>query len=230
MSKPRISLLSCAVLTTTALAFAATGAAGADAAVKYKPTTANLKHFVLAQGDLPDGYTQEGGMVSRTPGGCVGIGADPASTRSYERKLRALGFRGCAATSFSKEVETQVDEELTMTATNQPGSEAILMRDRQAAARALPVLRRALLQSFTGAGAGVPVEAHSIPAPGLGSAAPRGIGLTFDLGTLGKIANSIYVWRRGTVVGWVMSSHVLGDFDDARTLELARKLDSRIAG
>ena len=40
----------------------------------------------------------------------------------------------------------------------------------------------------------------------------------------------MYVWRRGPVVGWVFSGHVLGDFDDARTLELARTLDSRIAG
>ena len=88
-----------------------------------------------------------------------------------------------------------------------------------------------MLKSLTAAaGAGVAVEAHSIPAPGLGSAAPRGIQLTFDIGDLGKVTNSAYLWRRGSVVGWVMSSHVLGDFDDARTLELARKVDSRIAG
>jgi len=230
MTKPHISPLACSVLAATALAFAGSGAARADAAVKHKPTAANLKHFVLAQGDLPDGYTRVGGTSSRSPGGCVDIEGGGAVTRSYERKLRALGFRGCASAAFSKEVETPISEDMTKSAANEPGSEAILMRDRQAAARALPVLRRTLLQSFTAAGAVVPVGAHSIPAPGLGSAAPRGIQLTFDLGELfGKVTNSIYLWRRGPVVGWVMSSHVLGDFDDARTLELARRLDSRIA-
>ena len=115
-----------------------------------------------------------------------------------------------------------------MTATNEPGSEAILMRDGRAAARAMPILRKTLLKSFT---AGAPVEAHSIPAPGLGSAAPRGMQLNFNLGeVLGKVTTSIYVWRRGPVVGWVVASHVLGDFDDARALALARKIDSRIAG
>lgn len=227
MTQTRISPLSCTVLAATALAFASVGAARADALVRYKPTAANLKHFVLAQGDLPDGYKRDGRTTSRSPGGCVSLEGDPAATRSYERKLRALGFRGCASASFSKEVETKIDAELTLTATNQPGSEAILMRDRQAAARALPVLRRTLLKSFT---AGAPVEAHSVPAPGLGSAAPRGIQLTFDLGELlGKVTTSIYVWRRGPVVGWVFAGHLLGDFDEARTLELARKLDSRIA-
>jgi len=219
------------VLAATALAFAGSGAARADAAATFKPTAANLKHFVLAPSDLPDGYTRDGGTSSRSPGGCTDLAGDPAAARSYERKLRAIGFRGCASAAFTKEVETQIDEEMTMTATNEPGSEAILMRDRQAAAKALPVLRRTLLKSFTAAGAGVPVEAHSIPAEGLGSAAPRGIQLTYDLGEiLGKLTTSIYVWRRGPVVAWVVSSHVLGDFDDARTLELARKLDSRIAG
>ncbi len=232
MTKTHISALSCTVLAAAALAFAGFGAAQADAAVKYKPTAANLKHFVLAQGDLPDGYKRTGWMDSRSPGGCVDLGGDPAVTRSYERKLRSLGYRGCASAAFSKEVETQIDEDVTMTATNQPGSEAILMRDPRAAARAMPVLRKTLLKSFTasGAGAGAAVEAHSIPAGGLGSAAPRGIQMSLDLGPLGKVTNSIYVWRRGAVVGWVSSSHVLGDFDDARTLALARKLDSRIAG
>ena len=228
MTKPHLSLLSCTALAATALAFAAGGAARADAAVKYRPTAANLKHFVLAQGDLPEGYQPDGRMASRSPGGCVSLEADPAASRSYERRLRALGFRGCAGASFSKEVETEISEELTKSATNQPASEAILMRDPLAAAKALPVLRKTLLKTFTAA---APGEAHSLPASGLGSHAPRGIQLTYDLGEFfGKVTNSIYVWRRGAVVGWVMSSHVLGDFDDAGTLELARKLDSRIAG
>ena len=203
----------------------------AEAMVKYKPTAANLKHFVLAQGDLPDGYKRDGWTSSRSPGGCADIEGDPAAARSYERKLRALGFRGCASAAFTKEVETPIDEDMTMTASNEPGSEAILMRDRRAAAKALPVLRRTLLKSFTAAGAVIPVAAHSIPAEGLGSAAPRGMQLTYDLGELlGKFTTSVYVWRRGPVVAWVVSSHILADFDDARTLELARKLDSRIAG
>ena len=229
MTRARISPLSCTALAAAALAFAGLGAARAEAVVRYKPTAANLKHFVLAKSDLPAGYKSLGWMDSRSPGGCVEVEGDPAATRAYERKLRALGFRGCASASARKEVHTQIDEETTLDAHNQPVSEAILMRDRQAASRALPVLRRTLLKSFT-AGGGGPVEAHSIPAPGLGSEAPRGIQLTHDFGPLfGKVTSSIYVWRRGPVLGWVFSGHLLGDFDDARTLELARKLDSRIA-
>ena len=228
MTKPRISPLSCTALAAAALAFASVGAARADAVIKYKPTAANLKHFVVTQGDLPDGYKREGGTSSRSPGGCVDLGGNSAVSRSYERKLRALGFRGCASASFSKKISTQTDDGVTTEITNEPGSEAILMRDRQAAAKALPVLRRTLRQQFTGGGA---FAAHSIPAPGLGSEAPRGIQVNYELGELfGKLTASYYVWRRGPVVGWVGSGHVAGEFDDALTLALARKLDSRIAG
>lgn len=41
--------------------------------------------------------------------------------------------------------------------------------------------------------------------------------------------SSIYIWRRGPIVGWVFSSDILGDFDQQRTLQLARTLDARIA-
>jgi hypothetical protein len=227
MTKPHISPLSCTAVAAAALAFASFGATRADAMVKYKPTAGNLKHFVVGQADLPDGYKPEGRMSSRSPGGCVEIAGDPAATRSYEGKLRALGFRGCASASFSKKVSSQTDDGLTIDITNEPGSEAILMRDRQAAAKALPVLRRTLLKAFTAGGA---VQAHSIPAPGLGSEAPRGMQLTYSLGELfPQLTTSFYVWRRGPVVGWVGAGHIEGEFDDARTLELARKLDSRIA-
>jgi hypothetical protein len=158
----------------------------------------------------------------------VDLGGDRAATRSYDRTLRALGFRGCAGASFSKKIHTQqLAEDVTMDITNEPGSEAILMRDRQGAAKALPVLRRMLLQSFTAGGLG---QAHSIPAPGLGAQAPRGIQVTYNLGEpFGTLTGSFYLWRRGPVVGWVGSGHVEGEFDEARTLELARRLDSRIA-
>lgn len=223
MSKPHICPVSCVLLAAAALAFlAGCGAARADKAAKFEPTAANLKRFVLAQGDLPDGYKRDRSMVSRSPGGCGELGADPAAARSYERKLRALGFRRCATASFSKEVHTQSDE---MQLTGEYGSEAILMRDRHAAAKALPVVRRTLLTTLTRGGA----EAHSIPARGLGSEAPRGVQLTYDLGRLGKVTSSIYVWRRGPVVAWVLAGHVPDDPAGARTLELARKIDSRIA-
>ena len=221
MSTPHLSPLSCTVLAMAALAFSSCGAARADEAAKFKPTAANLKHFVLAQGDLPDGYKRDDAMVSRSPGGCGELGADRAATRSYKRKLRALGFRRCASASFSKEVHTQSDE-----LTGEYGSEAILMRDRQAAAKALPVVRSTLLKTITM----VDGEAHSIPAPGLGSEAARGIQLTYDLAVVGKLTTSIYVWRRGPVVGWVIAGHLPDDPTGARTLELARKIDSRISG
>jgi len=126
----------------------------------------------------------------------------------------------------SQKVETVVDEDLSTEATNQPASEAILVRDARAAAQALPVLRRTLLASFTSGGLG---EAHSIPAPRLGDQAPRGLQHTYDFGPLGRFESSIYIWRRRPIVGWVFSSDILGDFDQQRTLPLARTLDARIA-
>ena len=77
--------------------------------------------------------------------------------------------------------------------------------------------------------AGGDIETHSIPAHGLGSEAPRGILLTYDLERFGKVTTSIYVWRRGPVVAWVIAGHPPDDTDGARTLELARNIDSRIA-
>ena len=90
-----------------------------------------------------------------------------------------------------------------MELTGEYGSEAILMRHRQAAAKALPIVRRTLLKTVTRGD----VEAHSIPAQGLGSEAPCGIGLTYDLEPFGKVTTFIYVWRRGPVVGWVIAGH-----------------------
>jgi len=226
MTNMHMSPRSCTVLAAAALAVAGFSVACADTAAKFKPTAANLKHFVLAQGDLPDGYKRDNWMVSRSPGGCGDLGGNPAATRSYKRTLRALGFRRCASASFSKEVRMPSDEELTMELTGEYGSEAILMRDRQAAAKALPVVRRTLVKTF----ARGDIEAHSIPAQGLGSEAPRGIQLTYELELFGKVTTSIYVWRRGPVVGWVISGHPPDDPHGVRTLELARKIDSRIAG
>ena len=93
MTKTHISPLSCTVLAAAALAFASFGAARADAAVKFKPTRANLQHFVLAQGDLPDGYKADGWMNSRSPGGCVELGAipPPLAPTSASSALSASG-------------------------------------------------------------------------------------------------------------------------------------------
>lgn len=203
MTNMHMSPRSYIVLAAAALAIAGFGAACADTAAKFKPTAANLKHFVLAQGDLPEGYKRDNLMVSRSPGGCGDLGGNAAATRSYKRTLRALGFRRCASASFSKENQTQSDQELPMELTGEYGSEAILMRDRQAAANALPVVRRTLLKTLVGGD----IETHSIPAPGLGSEAPRGILLTYDLERFGKVSTSIYVWRRGPLVAWVIAGH-----------------------
>lgn len=130
MTNTHISVLSCTVLAAAALVCVSSGAARADDAAKFKPTAANLKHFVLVQGDLPDGYKRDDRMVSRSPGGCGDLGRNPAATRAYKHTLRALGFRRCASASFSKEDQTQSDEELPMELTGEYASEAILMRQR----------------------------------------------------------------------------------------------------
>ena len=225
MTNTHISPLSCTMLAAAALALASCGAARADTAAKFKPTAANLKHFVLAQGDLPDGYKRDDFMVSRSPGGCVGHEGNSAAERSYKRTLRALGFRRCASAEFSKEDHTQSAEELTTELTGEYGSEAILMRDRRAAGKALPILRRMLLKSLTrlrhrGA-------LHPGPGPRIRSPArhpadlrPRALRKGHDHHLCLAARASRRLGHRGPPPD---------DPDGARTLELARKIDSRIA-
>lgn len=199
------------------------GKSGPSDGGTYAP--ADLKNFIIRESDLPDGYTTQESKVSGSPESCLSVEASATVSSALQQKLTALGFKGCAGGSFLKEVTTSVTKK------NRPAGLAILMRDEDGASEGLPVLRDALLKSFTSTGTASKFEPHSLPAPELGDEAPRGMTLTGTLGPELGVANFyIYAWRRGNVLVWVGSSDVIGDFDQSRTLELARKLDARGAG
>lgn len=228
---PRLRRHALALCLLAALAVA--GCGGGDGGGKSKPgpsgsrvyAPADLKNFIIRESDLPDGYTSQESKVSGSPESCLSVKASATVASALQQKLTALGFRGCAGGSFLKEVSTGV------TKRNRPAGLAILMRDENGASEGLPVLRDALLKSFSSTGTATRFVPHSLPAPELGDEAPRGMTLSGSLGpALGKANFYIYAWRRANVLVWVGSSDVVGDFDQSRTLELARKLDARGAG
>jgi hypothetical protein len=195
----------------------------------FKPSAGNLGRLLLAGSDLPDGYKAVDRTRSSVAGSCVNFGGNRTGARSNEKKLGALGFKRCAANYFRKDVHTEFEDDgsdgnlLSTDTTNTPVSGAILMRDQHAASQALPVLRKTFRASFA-------AEEHSLPVSGLGDEAPRGIEFTFFASDPEfKQKLFVYVWRRGRVAAWLVSGDSLGDFDRRRVLELARKLDARIA-
>jgi hypothetical protein len=203
---------------------AVTGCGGSDAADgagTSEPSAADLRRFVLTKADLPDGYKAVDRTHSSKPAGCLDLD-EPDADREYTKRLAALGFKRCAYSLFRRTEKRAGEFERY----NEPSSEAILVRDQHAASDALPALRRRLRVAATSTGA----EIHSVAAPALGDEAPRGLSLSFEIQDMGKITGVFYIWRRGAAVAWVFSSDIFGDFDQRRTLTLARRLDRRIVG
>jgi hypothetical protein len=186
-------------------------------------TVADLKAFVMTTSDLPDGYRTENVRSSTSADTCLAVEGQPIVEQKLKETYATLGFQACAGAGFKKKVEGGVSKN------NRPAALMILMRDADSASKALQPLREALLKSFTTTGTAGEFAPHSLPAPtGLGDETTKGITLKGNLGAaIGDTTFYIYVWRRGNVVAWVGSSDILGDFDQARTLELAHKLDDR---
>jgi hypothetical protein len=182
----------------------------------------DLKRFVLTDADLPSGYDSQERKTSSSADACLTVSGNKAAENELKRDFTSLGFEGCAGASFKKQTSGSVRKN------NRPAGLAVLMRDEDSAAKAVPSLRKALLNSFTSSGTAGTFKPHSLAAPGLGDEAPRGLSFSGNLGPLpGKATFYVYVWRRGNVVAWVGSSDVLGDFDADSTLELARRIDAR---
>lgn len=198
-------------------AFAAAGCGDADdTAAKAKFTIANFEPLVMARSDLPDGYKVVRRKRFSSAASCLASLSDsPFGALAVKKKLAGPGLLGCWRSSFIKEVSVGNDGTLL---SHEPDSAAILMRDEQAASKTLRAVRRALSRSLTSSGS--PVEAHSIPAPGLGNEAPRGI-------SFGDGVVHLYIWRRANVIAWTMTSNVLNDLDQRAALKLARKIDRR---
>ena len=94
------------------------------------------------------------------------------------------------------------------------------MRTQTPASHALRIRRKEIISYGQSLG-----DVHSVPAPGLGDEAPRGVATDFGNGM-----QYVYTWRRGSVVATLSSTSTLEDFDQRKTLQLARKLDTRGAG
>ncbi|MGH2919605.1 MAG: hypothetical protein ACRDLS_13560 [Solirubrobacteraceae bacterium] len=186
---------------------------------------AGLKRFVITPADLPDGYEREENRNSTSPDTCLTVETNPSAERALKQRFAALGFGGCSAASYRKEVDTGVKRN------NRPANQAMSLRDAEAAGDAVALLRETLLDSFKSSDAASSAfEPRSIAATGLGDEA-QGIALSVDLGeVLGPATFLIYVWRRGNVAVWLGSSDFVGDFDQRSTLQLARTLDARGAG
>ncbi|MCA1679173.1 MAG: hypothetical protein LC777_09645 [Actinobacteria bacterium] len=156
-----------------------------------KPATNSLEGFAMTRSDLPAGYKAEEQKRSSSPAACpIGF-----SSRSEKKKFASLGVRACAAASFRKDVAVSDD----IGKFNAPKSEALAMRDEQAASAALRVIRATIVANSRGSA--IDTEVHSLPAPGLGDEAPRGVSVNSG----GYINAFIYIWRRGNVVAWMSS-------------------------
>lgn len=205
------------------LVLGASGCSGGDEA----PTLSQgeLKRSALTQADLPDGYELEEQVDSTSPENC----GDEGFSASFLATVKGLGFRACAGATYRK-VVTEPNRQV-----NRPGSLLIQLRSADAASEALPKMRAALVDSVEltgGAEANTDVGAeNAIPVSGLGDEAPAGMRLPVDLGFVaGDAELYVYFWRRGDVIAFVGTSDYLGDFDEGSTLELAKKIDGRIAG
>ncbi len=174
-------------------------------------TAGKVEGFVLTKSDLPSGYALEGTSRASSRSSCL-----EGRERSVRRKLASLGLQRCAEATFRKDVDLGGGDGLV----NAPDSDALLMRTETAASHALRVRRKEIVSFSRSLG-----DAHSVAAPRLGDEAPRGVATDFGNGTL-----FVYTWRRGRVVATLSSTSTLGDFDQHKTLELARKVDARGAG
>jgi hypothetical protein len=174
-------------------------------------TAGKLEGFVLTKTDLPSGYALEDASRASSRNSCL-----EDRERSVRRKLASLGLQRCSAATFRKEVDLGGGDGRINTA----DSVALLMRTDTAASHALRARRKEIVSYGRSLG-----DVHSVPAPRLGDEAPRGVATDFGNGTL-----FVYTWRRGSVVATLSSTSTLGDFDQRKTLELARKLDARGAG
>jgi hypothetical protein len=211
-------------------AFAAAGCGSDDGndAEQSKPssgapyTGADLKRFVITEDDLPDGYDTVEHKDSSSAASCLSNAGKGATPTALSRAFTKLGFKACAGASFVRKINDGISKN------NRPAGLAILMRDEDGASKALPVLRKGLINSFSATGSASAFTPHSLPVPNLGDEATRGATLAADLGPgLGKATFYIYTWRRGNVVVWIGSSNFIKDFDQDSTLDLARTLDER---
>lgn len=176
-----------------------------------------LKRFVPSPSDLPTGYELQEGANSTSAPDCGSDGLPPEALT----KIKQLGFRGCASATFRKVVAEK---------SNGPGLLLIALASTDAASEALPELRKGFLDTVEMSLAARPSKRstrQNIAVSGLGDESLPGTRITIDDGAATQLY--FYFWRRGNVISFTGSSNALEDFSVRSTLELAKKIDARIA-
>lgn len=219
MPRPRVQ----ALLLGLALALGASGCGGGDEEEKATFGAGDLKRFLMTPADLPGGYKVQSKEDATTAQECVG-GATPRE-RAVGVTFEKLGLQACASSTYRKRRSGAVNRN------NTPGATVISLKTASDASKALPELRKALVASYRPSGTASAGRQAELSVSDLGEESLPGVRLTTDLGVLGGDFDLyIFFWRRGNVIVWMGSTDILGDFDEASTLALAKRIDGRIAG
>ena len=173
-------------------------------------TADHLERFLLKPSDLPSGYKRQG----RRTGSAADLvdAAETADERSQFDQLGA-GLKRYLSVTYRKE---EADN------SNTPASFALLYETPAAAAKALPAVRRLLVDEYTVTGAFEEEPAQRLRVSGLGDGAAAGVKLP-----LGPFAFFLYVWRARNVVVTVAGADTVGDMSRKTILTMAKKIDYR---
>jgi hypothetical protein len=193
-----------AVAVTAVLAGAGLAATGL---VSSPDASSDLDRLVMRPSDLPAGFRQ--GVRVKRARGCANRDFD----RDEIRRVRAWGVVDCAIVKYRRR-EARGDR---------VGLVYLLgyrFDDVAGASAGLRKLRTDHVARMSGAPL---VSRQSLPAPGLGDEAPRGMQLAFGGEERGSALT--YWWRRGRVVAVLVVANA--PRDQRTVLALARRIDAR---
>ena len=209
----------------TLVALAAPGCGSDDHGSAAKPTRTaahehytkdDLKRFAIRSADLPAGYKK---TESRSWSAERCLQSANSEHAALTSRFKAWGIEGCTGVTYRR--KTHDDERYVDVA-----SGAFAFRDPSSAAQALPVIRKALINSGQTSGDIRIISRHSIAVSGLGDETARGARTRMRV--LGESASwFFYFWRTRNVVVFVFTSDFLGDLDEQSTLEIAKRIDYR---
>ena len=187
------------------------GAPGTAAALGQNFTADDLDRFILKASDLPSGYERR-----RRSAGSPQELVEAAQTRdersSFERVV-APGLKRFSSVAYRKK-----DGENS----NSPGSLALLYDTRRAASKALPAVRKLLIDNYSLTGGFAEEPPQKVRVSGLGDQAAAGIKLP-----LGPYALYQYVWRARNIVATIAAGDTVGDMNGKTILEMAKRIDFR---
>lgn len=197
-----------------------TTALAATLAPNQNLTVDDVKRAAPQAPDLPAGY-----KLSESGGGsqCQKL-AQTREEAAAAAQLSSFGLQQCYGKAFSKAVKNSDGD-----SSNEGSFAAFLFADAAGAAKALPVLGKAMAASFRPSGRAASATPQPIAVSGLGDESLPGLrlpvqggGQSFDL--------AIYTWRVRNVVMTLGAGTFLEDMNDQTMLDLAKKIDYRAAG